>query len=117
MTPAFFHKLAAASATGFLLVFLLWPGLWVPNRFDLVLAGLLSIPGWIALPGLVRGKVYTHAWTTLLATGYIAYCALEAYANPIAKGPALLCMFLGAFWFIGSNLYVRGQRGREPSAS
>jgi uncharacterized membrane protein len=110
MTPRFFHYLAAFSAAGFLLAFLLWPTVWVPNRFDTAVAVLLSLPGFIALPGLIRGKVYTHAWSTLLSTLYIAYASLEAYANPAARSPALLCMCLGASWFIASNLFVRGQR-------
>ena len=110
MTPRFFQILAAISASLFLLVFILWPTVWVPSRMATALTVVFSIPGFIALPGLFRGKVYTHAWTTLLSTCYIAYCAMEAYANLDARLPALLGMVLGASWFVSSNLFVRGQR-------
>lgn len=110
MTPQFFRHLGAFSALGFIIVLLLWPTLWVPNRLGTVLAVLCSIPGLIALPGLFRGKIYTHAWTTLLTALYVAYCAMEAYANPAARAPALLAGILGASWFVSSNLYVRGSR-------
>ena len=110
LTPRFFHILAAASACGFMLVFLLWPTLWVPSRMATVVMGFFSLPGLLALPGLIRGKVYTHAWSTLASTCYIAYCAMEAYVNLEARAPAVLGMCLGAIWFTASNLFVRGQR-------
>ena len=110
MTPRFFQRLAALCASGFVLVFILWPLVWVPNRLGMLLAPLVCIPGLIALPGLFRGKVYTHAWTTLLSTMYVAWCAMEAYANPAVRWPALTAGSLAALWFVSSNLYVRGQR-------
>ncbi len=111
MNPRLFHILAAVAAIGFVLVFLLWPILWVPNRLAMLLAPLALIPAVIALPGLIRGKVYTHAWTTLLSTLYVAWCAMEAYANPPVRSPALTAGLLAALWFVSSNLYVRGRRG------
>ncbi len=116
MTPKIFQRLAATSASLFLILFLVWPTLWAPSRLATVLMGLASIPGWLALPGLIRGKVYTHAWTTLLTSLYVAYCAMEAYANPFARQPALVCGLLGALWFVSSNLYVRGQRHQRSTA-
>ncbi|MGJ8668320.1 MAG: DUF2069 domain-containing protein [Oceanococcus sp.] len=110
MTPRFFHILAAVSASGFMLVFLLWPTVLVPSRMGTVVMGLFSIPGLFALPGLIRGKVYTHAWSTLASTCYIAYCAMEAYVNLDARLPAVIGMSLGSVWFVASNLFVRGQR-------
>ncbi len=111
MTPQLFRHLASVGACGFVLVFLLWPILWVPNRLAMLLAPLALIPAFIALPGLLRGKVYTHAWTTLLSTLYVAWCAMEAYANPPARVPALTAGLLAVLWFVSSNLYVRGRRG------
>ena len=110
MTPRFFRFLAALSASAFMLVFLLWPTVLAPSRMATVIMGLFSIPGLIALPGLFRGKTYTHAWSTLAVTCYIAYCAMEAYVNLDSRVPALICMVLGAVWFVASNLFVRGQR-------
>ncbi len=110
MTPHFFRYLAAFSASAFMLVFVLWPTVLVPSRMAMVIMGLFSIPGLLALPGLFRGKTYTHAWSTMAVTCYIAYCAMEAYVNLDSRAPALICMVLGAIWFVASNLFVRGQR-------
>lgn len=110
MTPQFFRVLAAASASAFMLVWLLWPTLWVPSRLATVLMGLCAIPGLLALPGMIRGKTYTHAWSTLAAVCYMAWCAMEAYVNLAARPPAVTGFTLGAIWFVASNLYVRGQK-------
>lgn len=113
MSPQLFQRLGAYSAAGFVLVFLLWPTVWVPNRLAMLLSPVAAIPALIALPGLFRGKVYTHAWSTLASTLYVAWCAMEAYANPSARAPAVLAALLAACWFVSSNLYVRGQRTRS----
>lgn len=117
MSPQFFRYLAAASATGFMLVWLIWPSLWVPSRLATVLMSLAAIPGLLALPGLIRGKLYTHAWSTMAVTCYVAWAAMEAYVNLAARAPALTAMGLGAVWFVASNLYVRGARGRAPDSA
>lgn len=115
ITPRFFHRLAAISAVGFLISFLLWPALWAPQRLTLLLHGLFSIPVLIALPGIIRGKLYTHAWSTLLTAVYVAWCAMEAYINVAARAPAATTAVLGALWFVSSNLFVRGQRVQNLS--
>ena len=112
MTPRLFQRLAAIAAATYCLVFLLWPTLWAPWRLGVVVHGLLVIPALVALPGLIRGKVYTHAWSTLAATLYCAYAAWQAYDDLTVRAPALTCLCAGVLWFTASNLYVRGSRRR-----
>lgn len=110
MNPKHFKLLACLSASGFMLVWILWPTLWAPSRFASLLMLPLAIPGLLALPGMFKGKAYTHAWSTLAVTCYMAWCAMEAYVNLEARPPAVAGLALGAAWFVASNLYVRGQR-------
>ena len=115
MKPQYFQALAALSASSFMLVWILWPTLWVPSRLATLLMLPCALPGLMALPGMIKGKAYTHAWSTLAVTCYMAWCAMEAYVNLEARAPAVTGLTLGAIWFVASNLYVRGQRRATAS--
>jgi uncharacterized membrane protein len=88
---------------------------WFPSTHSgTVIALLLIAPLLLPLPGLLRGKPYTHAWTSLLALFYVLLSMTEVLANPqerIAAGAVLLASLL---LFSGCVLYVRF-RAREQN--
>lgn len=78
------------------------PGAWAP-----AFAVALALPLAIALPGIVRGRAYTHAWASLVTPFYLALALMELAAGPEPRGYALTATLLALGAFTGSLAYVR----------
>ena len=77
-----------------------------PVSFTLLFA---LTPLLIALRGLLYGKRYTYAWSSMLILFYFLHGVVEAWANE-NQTVKILAMFEVAFsviFFIGSILYVK----------
>lgn len=94
---------------GLVLILIGWYGFSDPA--PLLLAALL-IPLAFPLRGLIRGKPYTYAWTSLLILIYFIHGSVEAWANPASRGWALLEIALSVVIYTGAVVYAR-RRGRE----
>ena len=71
MNP-WFNRLAAASLVGLLFLCLAWE-LWImPLRPGGSMMALKALPLLLPLFGILRGKRYTHQWTSMLALVYLA---------------------------------------------
>jgi uncharacterized membrane protein len=68
---------------------------------------LLALPLLLPLPGLWRGKAYTHAWCSMLIVFYVGGLLAEAWANPAGASRAFALALLGAAEFVALVLYVR----------
>ena len=99
--------------------FFYWYGQLLPSpRLGLWLPALLTAPLMLPLPGLIRGRAYTHAWTSLLALFYIAWALTELLANPPARPAAYPAFFAGVLLFTGCVLFIRlDKREREANIS
>lgn len=76
-------------------------------------AALLWIaPLLLPAPGLVRGKRYTYAWSTLIAIGYIGLALTEVIAGTPARAVAAAMLFTAFALFIALVLYLRATRAR-----
>ena len=64
----------------------------------------------IALPGIVNGKRYTYAWSTLLVTGYVALALTEIVANAAQRGIATLMLLVAFALFVALVAYLRVSR-------
>jgi uncharacterized membrane protein len=96
--------------------FFYWYGLLLPSpRLGLWLPVLLTAPLLLPLPGLVRGRAYTYAWTSLLVLFYIAWALTELLANPVARPAAYAAFFAGVLLFTGCVLFIRLDK-RERAA-
>ena len=73
---------------------------------------LLLLP----LPGLLRGREYTHSWASMLVAFYCALWLAEGWADPAQQTLAFAIAGLAALDFVGLVLFVR-LRGRERLAS
>jgi uncharacterized membrane protein len=86
--------------------------LW--RRESLAAGSLLELlwlaPLLPALPGIVRGKRYTYAWSTLLVTGYVALALTEIVANAPQRGVATLMLLVAFALFIALVAYLRVTR-------
>lgn len=74
-------------------------GLWLPLA--------LTAPLLLPLPGLIRGRAYTHAWASLLSLLYLTGILTELLANPPARPLAYPAFFSGLLLFTGCVLFVR----------
>ena len=78
---------------------------------------LFALPLLAPLPGLWRGRAYTHAWSSLLIVFYAAGFLVEAKSRP-DSAPWLVLSFVAAAEFVALVLYVRFSRvDRLRSAS
>lgn len=69
-----------------------------------LLAGLLLLA---PLPGLLKGRSYTHAWASMMLAIYCALLLSDGYARPQGQYQAFGLAALAALEFVALMLYVR----------
>jgi uncharacterized membrane protein len=95
-----------------------WYGALLPSRLGTWLPALLATPLLLPLPGLIRGKAYTHAWTSLLSLLYLTWALTELLANPPARVVAYPAFFSALMLFTGCVMFVRlDKRERDAGAT
>lgn len=78
---------------------------------------VLLIPLLFPLRGMLHGRRYTYAWSSMLSLLYFILGVADAYSDPVDRVYGLLMMALGIGWFGGAILYVRlGRSRQEPGA-
>lgn len=75
------------------------------------LGALLLVP---PLPGLLRGRIYTYQWTSLLLTFYCALWLAEGWGSTQGRWPAFGLAAVAAADFVSLVLYVRLRRREAP---
>lgn len=98
---------------GLILVIIGWYGVADPAPLPLV---ALLVPLLFPLPGLIRGKPYTYAWTSFLILIYFIHGVVEAYASPATRLWSSTEILLSVVVYTGAVLYAR-LRGRELKMS
>lgn len=106
-----------ASLTGYfglLILLTLWFTVLAPSSHLPVVVMLMVFVGPLLFPlrGLLHGKPYTHAWTSMLTLLYFTHGVIEAWSNNAERGYALLEVFFSVLLFLGSMFYAR-YRTRE----
>jgi uncharacterized membrane protein len=75
-----------------------------------VLPLLWLVPLLLPLPGLIRGRRYTYAWSTLLVIGYIALALTEIVAAPAGRLLTATILLVAFALFIALVMYLRATR-------
>lgn len=107
MTP-WFNRLAAVSLVGLLFLCLAWE-LWLaPLRPGGSMLALKALPLLLPLFGILRGKRYTHQWTSMLALAYVTEGLVRAASDQgasqaLAVAETVLAMLL----FVGCLGHAR----------
>jgi uncharacterized membrane protein len=79
---------------------------------------LLSLPLLASLPGLLRARVYTARWGTMLLVFYIAGFLAEGVAVPTRRGVGAALAVLALFDFLSLVAFARLQgRARAIAAA
>ena len=101
MNPGF-NRLASASLVGLLFLCLAWE-LWLaPIRPGGSMLALKALPLLLPLFGILRGKRYTHQWTSMLSLAYVAEGLVRAVSDhgtsqslAIAETTLAVLLFVG----------------------
>lgn len=75
-------------------------GLWI----------VLVLPLIIALPGLLRQKIYTHQWVTMLVLLHFSHGIMEIWGSESGFVPALAEVLLSVSLFVGCILWLKAVR-------
>ena len=69
-----------------------------------------SLPLWACLPGLWRGKRYTHQWASLCVLPYFIVGVTESVANAAHRTWSLWLLGAALLWFFALLAFVRISR-------
>lgn len=109
--PNLFYTISLVSYFGLLILLASWIIYFDPPKNATTSLALIFIltPLLIALRGLLNGKRYTYAWSSMLILFYFMHGVVEAWANEseTIRILALIEVFLSVVFFIGAIMYVR----------
>lgn len=103
--------LALASYLGLLALMIIWQ-VWCQSASEFSLSfriGLWVVPLLFPLPGLLRGKPYTYAWTNFILMWYYLHSLTMLYVAPTERGFAVAELLLTTGAFVGCTWYARKQ--------
>ncbi len=117
-TVVFTRWLAVGSLLGLILLGLGWELLWAPLRPGGSWLALKALPLCIPLAGLLKNRMYTYRWVSLMVWLYFTEGAVRAYSdrppsNYLAMVEVLLCLAL----FTACALHVRLRLGHAKAAA
>ncbi|MES2489825.1 MAG: DUF2069 domain-containing protein [Pseudomonadota bacterium] len=70
---------------------------------------LLVVPLLLPLPGLLRGRDYTFAWSTMLLVFYVGGYLAAGQANPAEKWICFGIAAIAALEFVSLSVYVKAR--------
>lgn len=111
--PRFYRVLTQLCYWPLLLFMVLWHTLLQdPDSVSLPLP--LALLFWVLpllfpLPGLVKGKAYTHAWFNFILMFYFLHALTTLYTHPSEFWLALVELLLTSGAFVGATGYARYQ--------
>jgi len=107
MNP-WFNRLASSSLISLLFLCLAWE-LWLaPLRPGGSMLALKALPLLLPLFGILRGRRYTHQWTSMLALAYVAEGLVRAVSDQATSQTlAMAETFLAVLLFAGCLGHAR----------
>ena len=107
MNP-WFNRLASISLIGLLFLCLAWELVLAPLRPGGSMLALKALPLLLPLFGILRGKRYTHQWTSLLSLMYVAEGVVRGFSDRGAsQALAVAETLLAALLFAGCLGHAR----------
>ena len=110
--------LAVTTTIGLIVLGLGWELLWAPLRPGGSTLALKVLPLCIPLAGLLKNRMYTYRWLSLLVWIYFTEGAVRAYSdkapgNYLAMVEVALCLLL----FTACAMHVRIRLKKVPAAA
>jgi len=113
------HYLCIVSLLGLIALGLAWEGWLAPLRPGGSALVLKVLPLLLPLFGILRGKIYTYQWASMLILLYLAEGSTRALTDSgVSQALALAEIVLALLFFFGSIFYVRfaARQRREKTA-
>jgi uncharacterized membrane protein len=108
-----YNLTAATSLVALIFLCLAWELWWSPLRPGGSWMALKALPLLAPLPGILRGRRYTHQWTCLLALAYFMEGVVRAMSEQgVAGWLAGAEIVLAGTLFGGTVLYAHATRER-----
>ena len=107
------HLQIGASVSLICLIFLLcaWELFLAPFKNQSSWLVLKIIPLLISLMGILKGKIYTYKWASMLILIYLFEGAVRSYSDQdLSSKIALLEVFLSIIFFLCATFYVKANR-------
>jgi len=76
----------------------------------------LITPLWFPFQGMIKNKLYTFKWSSLLCCLYFTHGVVEAWANPVARDLAIAELALSIGWFIFAIAWIKEYRQKLESS-
>ena len=111
-TARFFYALTLVGYFGIMALLPAWFGWIAPPRLvpRALAIGLLGLPLFAPLRGLLHARRYTVAWSLFLSLLYLTHGIVEAYSDSVARVPASAEIVLSLFWLCGGIAFIRSSR-------
>lgn len=107
------HYLCITSLIGLIFLSIAWEGWLAPLRPGGSLLMLKALPLLAPLFGILRGKIYTYQWSSMLILAYFTEGVVRLYAEKgLSSGLAGLETALSAVFFVCAILFVRASKAR-----
>jgi uncharacterized membrane protein len=107
MRPASLQVLASASLIALIFLCLLWESILSPIKPGGSLLMLKALPLLVPLFGVLRGRLYTYQWTSLMVLAYFCEGVVRAWSERGAgRALALAEIALSIILFASAVLYV-----------
>lgn len=102
------HYLAIFSWLGLILISLSWE-LWIaPLRAHGSWLALKAIPLCLPLAGILKGKIYTFQYSSMLVLIYLAEAIMRlSDANVMSRYCAAIALLLSIIFFVSDLMYIR----------
>jgi uncharacterized membrane protein len=102
------HACAVTSLIALIVLTALWETWLAPLRPGGSWMAMKTVPLFVALPGIMKGRTYTYRWAILLVLAYFAEGTVRAYSE--GGSAAMLAMYeiaLALIFFVSAIAYVR----------
>ncbi|MGX5660333.1 DUF2069 domain-containing protein [Castellaniella ginsengisoli] len=103
------HGLACVCLFGLVALCVGWELWWAPLRPGGTLMALKAVPLLFAVSGVLRRRLYTLQWVSMLSLLYLMEGAVRAWSDvsPVSAALAGLEILLSLGLYLGAILYVR----------
>ncbi|WP_051252764.1 MULTISPECIES: DUF2069 domain-containing protein [Ferrimonas] len=107
------QRIALSSYLASLVFIPLWQlGLSPDLGYSLGFSLLMLLPLILPLPGMLKGKPYTHAWSGFIACLYLLSSLTQLWVGDSHRLWPLIATLLLLTWLMASSFFARS-RGRE----
>jgi uncharacterized membrane protein len=115
MARTLLQRSASVSLIALVFLCLLWEALLAPIKPGGSLLMLKALPLLVPLFGILRGRVYTYQWASLLVLAYFCEGVVRAWSERGAsRSLAVTEIALSILFFVSAIFYVRVSQRRIP---